>query len=225
MKKIIITIIIMVSFCCIFQFKKPILKDTNNYIGWDYIGNCTDFDKKSIKETRQHKTASFRLFVSNQCNSYKTDNKKVDYVNIKYDALCDKGLLRANYIKQYDEYGNLIKIKKQFIYHSFNKIADGKLFYNTLCSITKYNKSDTISLNDYLYSEKSNSDILKLNENNDVIFNDKVVLTNANVPLNDNTAYTYTELKILYSAKDIKPKNGCNPNDVIENGVLGCYMD
>ena len=90
-----------------------------------------------------------------------------------------------------------------------------------------YKQSETITFYEYLYSEKSDKDweTLKLNSNGDVIFKNKVVLTKNGTPLNANTAYTNTELKILFAAEGAKPRKGCDTNDTEKNGILGCYID
>ena len=96
--------------------------------------------------------------------------------------------------------------------------------YELICD---YKKTDTISIDEYLYSQKSDDDwkTLKINKKGDVIFKNKVILTNKGVPLNKHTAYTDTEFKILFVAEDAKPRKGCNPNDTLKNGVIGCYID
>ena len=96
-----------------------------------------------------------------------------------------------------------------------------------LSSTNKYNKSETLTLEEYLYAEKTDSDILTLNQNKDVTFNGKVILTSSGVPLNKDTAYSYLELKILFVAEGLKPRKNCDPNDNYTNGIygLGCYID
>lgn len=91
----------------------------------------------------------------------------------------------------------------------------------------KYKPEETITLNEYLDEDKTDKDweTLKLNENDDVIFKDKVIMTEAGVPLNEKTVYTNLEFKIYFAAAGIKPREGCDPNDTANNGVLGCYMD
>lgn len=90
-----------------------------------------------------------------------------------------------------------------------------------------YNSEDTITLEEYLNMKKSRKDFktLKLNENGDVIFKNNVILTVNGQPLNENTAYTTIELKILFTAQGIKPRKGCNPKNIKKNGTLGCYID
>lgn len=86
-----------------------------------------------------------------------------------------------------------------------------------------YKESETITLEEYLYADKEGQ-VLKLNENGDVIFNGKVIITKRNTPINNETAYTDEELKTLFHAKGIKPKPGCDPSDTAKNGTLGCYL-
>jgi len=90
-----------------------------------------------------------------------------------------------------------------------------------------YNYADTMSFDEYLNIKKSRKDwkTLKLNENGDVIFKNRIILTSNGLPLNENTAYTTTELKILFGAQGIKPRKGCNPKNIKKNGTLGCYID
>ena len=195
---------------------------------WEYVANCISIDKNSIQNENKYKSAQFKIEIANNCNSYRVNDKRIDYVVSKYLATCDnKKLLKQINVKAYDYLGNLIKdnVKKNSEFLNYEKFSEGEIFYNTICHISKYDKSQTISFNDYLNLPKKKSDILKLNQNNDVIFNNKVILTTTGYPLNIHSAYTYTELKILFTAQGIKPRKNCNPNDTAKNGALGCYMD
>lgn len=87
-----------------------------------------------------------------------------------------------------------------------------------------YKKSETITLKEYLHADKENG-ILKLNKNGDVIYNNKVIITKRNTPINNKTAYTDDEIIILFYAKGLKPEPGCDPSDTVKNGTLGCYID
>jgi len=91
----------------------------------------------------------------------------------------------------------------------------------------EYKQSDTMPFDEYLSSEKSQKEwkTLKLNNNGDVIFKEKVVLTNKGEPLNENTAFTTIELKVLFAAKGVKPRRWCNPRNTAKNGTMGCYID
>ena len=90
-----------------------------------------------------------------------------------------------------------------------------------------YKKDNTISWEEYLYTKKSKKDrkTLKLNSNGDVIFKNRVILTNKGVPLNKDTAYSITELQVLIAAKGVKPHRWCNPKNTAKNGIFGCYID
>lgn len=91
----------------------------------------------------------------------------------------------------------------------------------------EYNQTNSMSFDDFLSINKSKKDwkALKLNESGDVTFKDKIILTRDGIPLNDNTAYTTIELKILFAAQGIKPRKWCNPKNTAKNGTLGCYID
>ena len=91
----------------------------------------------------------------------------------------------------------------------------------------EYDKSEVIDYYEYLYYPKENlpSNSLGLNDNGDVVFLDKVVLNHKGLPLNEHNAYSDTELKILFAASGITPREGCNPADTDNNGSLGCYID
>ena len=93
-----------------------------------------------------------------------------------------------------------------------------------------YNSSDTISLDSFLQLKKSRRDWkkLKLNENGDVIFKEKVIITNSGQPINDTTsADSYLSLKIFLLASGAQPRKGCDTKDYYKNGIygLGCYID
>ena len=90
-----------------------------------------------------------------------------------------------------------------------------------------YDKSEVIDFNEYLHYPKDKDDVkeLKINENGDIIFRNKVILNSEKIPLNENNANTDTELKILFAAKGYAPREGCNPEDIANNGSLGCYID
>lgn len=90
-----------------------------------------------------------------------------------------------------------------------------------------YKVSDTISFDNYLSIKKTKRDLnnLKVNSNGDVTYRNKVVLTSNGLPLNNNTAYSNNEFKVLFSAQKIKPKKGCNPQNIKKNGSIGCYID
>lgn len=90
-------------------------------------------------------------------------------------------------------------------------------------SIHKYKEPETISLDEYLYTDKTNGELI-LNENNDVIFNNKVIIITDGIPLNKDTAYTDLELKIYFVASGAEPREGCDPTDTLKNGTLGCYI-
>lgn len=100
-------------------------------------------------------------------------------------------------------------------------------FDNTDAKINNYKKEATISFDEYLHAKKSKKDrnTLKLNNNGDVIFKNKIILTSKGVPLNETTAYTTNELKVLFAAKGVKPKKWCNPKNIAKNGLFGCYID
>ena len=93
-----------------------------------------------------------------------------------------------------------------------------------------YNSEDTMSFDEYLNMKKSRKDwkTLKLNENGDVIFKNKVVLTSSGQPINDITsAESYLLLKIYLVASGAKPRRCCNEKEPYKNGIygLGCYID
>ena len=92
---------------------------------------------------------------------------------------------------------------------------------------TKNNKARTITLKEYLYTPKNDSDTLTIDKSGNVVYNGKTVLTSLGVPLNSKNADSYLELKILFVAQGIKPRKDCDPSDTYKNGIygLGCYID
>lgn len=100
---------------------------------------------------------------------------------------------------------------------------------NEFQKITKYigyEKTNTMTITQFLYDEDPNHwEMLSINKKGDVEYKNKVILNSEQLPLNDCSAYTDNELIILFQAKGIKPREGCNPNDKINNGTLGCYID
>ena len=118
---------------------------------------------------------------------------------------------------------SVLELKFPLYKRYFKNIVSIKFIQN----LTVYDKSKTITFEKYLNTEKHDSDILNLDNQNNVVFNDKVVLTSSGVPLNRNSAYTYTELRILIEAEGAKPRKGCDPNNTQKNGImgLGCYTE
>lgn len=99
------------------------------------------------------------------------------------------------------------------------------IYYKIDCMVGDLER-ETISYKDYLYSDKKFWHILRVNSSGNIVFRGKVVLSETNgYPLNDYTAYTYSELKTLFVAQGAKPKKGCDPKKP-GNGIygLGCYM-
>lgn len=91
-----------------------------------------------------------------------------------------------------------------------------------------YKKKEIISLNDFLYSKESpkNWKHLNINKNGDVIYRNKVIVTDYGTTINDNSVSdSYLLLKILLIAKGAKPKDGCDTSNFYMNGIygLGCY--
>jgi len=231
MKKVLI-ITLLTVFIAIFLFfgfdkNKTKIKYNTNYNNWDYIGNCISLNKDSIKQKSNQKTAIFHLYISDKCNSFTPENIDTDYVIVSYSALCGRKMLKTNNIKSYAIGNKLIKDKNFFFNHykSYTEIPDGELYYNAICSIKKYAKKDTISFSKYLDLPKTDKDVLILNKQGDVILNNKIILTESGIPLNKNTAYSYSELKTLFTAQGLKPRKNCDPSDIKTNGILGCYMD
>ena len=68
-------------------------------------------------------------------------------------------------------------------------------------------------------------EIIHINKNGNVEYKGKVLYTDNGEPLNMNTAYTTIELKVLFAAGHIEPREGCDPKDTDQNGTMGCYVD
>lgn len=109
------------------------------------------------------------------------------------------------------------------LFYLFSIVAIFNFFSLSEC----FGNNETISFNDYLKidKQKNKKKFLKLNKDGNVIFKKKIVLTNNGEPLNYKTAYTDNEFRVLFTAKGIKPRKGCNPTDTVTNGTLGCYID
>ena len=95
-------------------------------------------------------------------------------------------------------------------------------------SLCKYKKSQVIKLDDFLYAKDSpnNWKKLKINKNGDVVYKQKVIITDSGQPINDNTASeSYLLLKILLIATGAEPREDCDESDYYNNGIygLGCY--
>ena len=92
----------------------------------------------------------------------------------------------------------------------------------------KYKKNETISLNEFLYAKDApkNWKELSINKKGDVIYNNKIVITDNGYSINESTASeSYLLLKIFLIASGAKPKEGCDTSDY-KNGIygLGCYI-
>ncbi len=128
--------------------------------------------------------------------------------------------------KAFNKYNVIEKTDKPINKIDDNKPKEESIIKDTSMPINTnhYKKSETMTLEEYLYADKKGK-VLKLNKNGDVIFNNKVIITKRNTPINNKTAYTDEELKTLFHAKGVKPKPGCDPSDTAKNGTLGCYID
>ena len=89
-----------------------------------------------------------------------------------------------------------------------------------------FDKNNTISVHTFLNSKNINNwEKISINKNKDVEYEGKIILTNENIPLNSCSAHTTIEMKILFAAQGVKPREGCDPADIANNGTLGCYID
>ncbi|MBQ3641984.1 hypothetical protein II906_08695 [bacterium] len=100
---------------------------------------------------------------------------------------------------------------------------------NNYISKANYKKSETISLEDFLYAKDApeNWKHLSLNDNGDVIYNGKVIVNDNFEPINNTTAYSsYLLLKIFMIADGAVPRENCDASDTATNGIygLGCYV-
>ena len=78
----------------------------------------------------------------------------------------------------------------------------------------------------YLYDDDPNRfDKININKDGNVEYKGKVLYKDNGEPLNDDTAYSTLEIKIIIAAKHIEPREGCDPTDTYTNGELGCYID
>lgn len=95
-------------------------------------------------------------------------------------------------------------------------------------NILGYKKSETISLQDYLHNNSKQKRHLKINSNGDVTYKGKVIITNTNKTINDESnGDSYLWMKIYFVANGSKPRKGCDERDYANNGIygLGCYID
>jgi len=101
------------------------------------------------------------------------------------------------------------------------------VFWKQNAKMSGYKKSEIIKLNDFINSTESlkNSKCLNRNYKGDVIYNNKVIITEDGRPINDETAAeSVFLLKILLIADGAIPKENCDINDTSTNGILGCYV-
>ncbi len=100
-------------------------------------------------------------------------------------------------------------------------------FYKRNNEICGYKKYETVTLDEFLYSKEApeNWKHLSKNSKGDVIYNDKVIITEDKKTINDKTAVdSVSLLKILVIADGAVPKENCDESDTITNGILGCYI-
>lgn len=95
--------------------------------------------------------------------------------------------------------------------------------------ILNYNKSEIITLDDYLQDNNTskNSEVLKINAKGDVTYNGKVIVTSNGKTINEySISESYLWLKIYLIANNAEPKEGCDVTDYAKNGIygLGCYI-
>ncbi len=89
-----------------------------------------------------------------------------------------------------------------------------------------YESSQIEPIDYYLYDkDPKRFDKININKNGDVEYKGKVLFTDDGKPLNNATAYTTVELKILFAAISVEPREGCDPGNTAQNGTLGCYID
>lgn len=95
-------------------------------------------------------------------------------------------------------------------------------------NISGYKKSETISLDDYLFDNSKQKRHLKINFNGDVTYKGEVIITSDGKTINDvSSGDSYLRMKIYFVANGSKPRKGCDERDTINNGIygLGCYID
>lgn len=95
-------------------------------------------------------------------------------------------------------------------------------------NILGYEKTETISLFDYLHDNSKRKRHLKINSNDDVTYKGKVIMTPTGKTINDESSGdSYLWMKIYFVANGSKPRKGCDERDTINNGIygLGCYID
>ena len=94
-------------------------------------------------------------------------------------------------------------------------------------NILGYKKSETISLDDYLYDNSKRKRHLKINSNGDVTYKGKVIITSSGKTINNySCGDSYLWMKIYFVANGLKPRKDCDERDNINNGIygLGCYI-
>ena len=88
------------------------------------------------------------------------------------------------------------------------------------------NHFNASSIDFFLYDkDPKRFEIIHINKNGNVEYKGKVLYTDNGEPLNSDTAYSTIELKVLFAAGHIEPREGCDPKDTDQNGTMGCYVD
>lgn len=86
----------------------------------------------------------------------------------------------------------------------------------------------TMTVEEFLHEENTNrwSEVY-INKNGNVEYKNMVIIKDSDhKPINEKTAYSDTELILLFRAQGDRPEErGCDPTDIVNNGTLGCYLD
>ena len=123
----------------------------------------------------------------------------------------------------------ILVISSVFVFCFKNEISsfycNKKSEFQKKTKIIGYNQEKTLSISQFLRnSDTKDREELYINKKGDVSYKDKVILTIDGIPLNDCSAYTKDEMLIMIKVNKVQPKEGCNPDDIITNGVFGCYI-
>ena len=115
----------------------------------------------------------------------------------------------------------VLNIEKENLQAEIDSLQSSKTRLNNII-----NGFNIAPIDFYLYDEDPNRfELIHINKNGNVEYKGKVLYTDNGKPLNRDTAYTTIELKVLFAAERIEPREGCDSGDTAKNGTLGCYVD
>lgn len=170
---------------------------------------------KNLKKTLTKSQYKLLLISQKQWNEFiKNDN-----------ALLANTLENKFYFEPYLISSN---IKFENYKQRCQELNDLYQYINKNNSILRYKKNEIISLKEFLQTKEApkNWKHLNINKKGDVIYRDKVIITDKCTSINEITASdSYLLLKIFLIASGAEPKEYCDTSDY-KNGIygLGCYI-